>query len=125
MPRNRATQRRADHGTDRRITIRDYFFQTKQDGDQEVLIPRTTPVTRDEMWWWGEWLCNRLPAHNRWYKKLWRWVTRSAFVTYNPFALVRAHPNVRTPEPLARPGAGKTIDASGQVVESVGLHVEH
>lgn len=122
MLRNRATQRRAQGGTDPRVTILDYFFQSKQEGDLTLLVPRTTPVTRDELWWALEWQHRRLPAHNRWYKKLWRWVTRAPFVTYDPFALVRANPKVRAPEPVTRT---RTIDAAGKVVESNGLHVEH
>jgi hypothetical protein len=119
MKRNSATQRRPSKALDPRTSTLDYFFRREKVPDGTALVPRTDFVTREELFWFGDWITKRLPARNRWYKKLWRFVTGSPVVTIDPFSLVAsAHEPGKPPAPEPeRPAPSKRIDATGNVVD--------
>ena len=99
---NRATQRRKPNTIDRKETIFSYFFDRKEQPDgSTVLAPKTSFVTREELFWVLEWQSRRLPEHNRWYRVLWRWITRKDVVVYDPFAMIAM--KTQRPDPSAPP----------------------
>jgi hypothetical protein len=114
--KNRATQRRQTAGLDPQQTVLDFFFHRKQTEQGMVLIPKTGPVTREELWWSLEWVFARIRKRNAWWRRLWRLITRQAVVTYDPFQLAHARGGVKAEPP--RPDSTKKIDATGAVVDA-------
>lgn len=116
----RAAERQAEEQAKRHTTVIDYFFDRKAvatpNGTAIVLEKRRDVVRRDELWGALEWYDRRVRKENRWWRRLYRWLTKGSPKRINPFAHIDRRVD-RAETPAEAPASQRAqFDAEGKLV---------